>query len=240
MDLELALRSLPRLLRGLEVTVVLVAQSTLLGFPLVALPMGLARHAPWRPLRWGSATYDFVFRGTPLIVLLYIVYYGLAAWPPVRHSALWILFREPYLCALVALSLNTGAYGAEIVQGAIRAVPKGLVEAGEAAGLSGIDVLWWIKAPIALRYALASYGHEIIQLTKSTAVVSTITILDLMGTASNIYSETLDAITPFVAAGVFYLGLILLVTWGMARIERRLYLGAARGPAPGRGLPASR
>jgi His/Glu/Gln/Arg/opine family amino acid ABC transporter permease subunit len=228
MNPELAVDIIPLLLAGAWTTVMLVVQSTILGLVLVALPLGLARHARWPALRWLSKTYDFVFRGIPLIVLLYIVYYGLAAWPPVRETFLWTWFQEPYFCALLALSLNTGAYGAEIVQGAVAAVPRGVVEAARSLGLRRTQTFALITGPIAMRYALAPYAHEVIALTKSTAVVSTITILDLMGMASRVYTETFDAFTPMISAAVIYLALVLALTWAMVRTERRLYRGERR------------
>ena len=227
MNPDLALQIIPELLHGTWITVNLVAQSTLLGFALIAVPLGLARNSKRRALRILSSVYDFVFRGTPLIVLLYIVYYGLATWSPIRDSVLWVVFQEPYFCALLALSLNTGAYGAEIVQGAIRSVPKEQIESAQALALKRRHVLLFVSGPLALRYALAPYTHEIIGLIKSTAVVSTITILDLMGTASSIYTETFDAFTPMLSAGVVYLALVLLLTAGMGRVERWLYRGNA-------------
>jgi His/Glu/Gln/Arg/opine family amino acid ABC transporter permease subunit len=223
MRVEAALAMLPLLLQGAGVTLLLVALSSSLGFIFIALPLGLCRLSRHRPLRWISRAYDFVFRGIPLIVLLYIVYYGFSTWWPIRNTSLWLLFREPYFCALLALSLNTGAYGAEIVQGALKSVPAGVREAGTALGLSKWQRLALVESPIALRYALAPYLHEVIALTKATAAVSTITILDLMGTASSIYAETLDAFTPYLTAAAIYVVIILALTRIGLLAERRLY-----------------
>jgi His/Glu/Gln/Arg/opine family amino acid ABC transporter permease subunit len=223
MRVEHAMAILLLLLQGACVTILLVALSSSLGFVFIALPLGLCRLSRRKLLRWISGAYDFIFRGIPLIVLLYIVYYGLSAWPPVRNTSLWLLFREPYFCALLALSLNTGAYGAEIVQGALRSVPAGVREAGTALGLSKWQRLVLVESPIALRYALAPYLHEVIALTKATAAVSTITILDLMGTASSLYAETFDAFTPYLAAAAIYVAMILAITRIGLLAERRLY-----------------
>jgi putative lysine/arginine/ornithine/histidine/octopine transport system permease protein len=221
MDFSLAVSIMPDLLRGAMRTLSLTALSTVFGFFLVALPLGLARRSRHGSLRRISHAYDFVFRGIPFIVLLYIVYFGLSTVWLIRETFLWQFFRDPYNCALLALSLNTGAYGAEIVQGAVGAVDSGLREAGLALGLKRWQVLILIELPIAVRVALAPYLHEIIQLTKSTAVASTITILDLMGTANQIYADTLDVFTPYLTAGAVYLIIILFYTWVGNRISRR-------------------
>jgi His/Glu/Gln/Arg/opine family amino acid ABC transporter permease subunit len=220
-DLALTLSILPDLLRGAARTLSLTALATVFGFLFVALPAGLARCSRFYGLRKLSQAYDFVFRGIPFIVLLYIVYYGLSTVWIVRDTFLWRFFRDPFDCALLALSLNTGAYGAEIVQGAVRAVDPGLREAGLSLGLRRWQGLILVELPIAVRYALAPYVHEIIQLTKSTAVASTITILDLMGTADQIYADTLDVFTPYIAAGAIYLIIILFYTWVGNRIAQR-------------------
>jgi polar amino acid transport system permease protein len=222
MRIDLAINILPQLLMGTAVTILLVALSTIMGFLFVALPLGIARRSRWFWLRSFSAAYDFIFRGTPLIVLLYIVYYGLSTVELIRQTSFWIVFREPYFCALLALSLNTGAYGAEIVQGALASVPTGLREAAASLGLSKWRRLLLVEGPIAVRYALAPYLHEVVALTKATAVVSTITILDLMGTASAIYTETLDVFTPLLSAGAIYTILVIALTQITLTIERRL------------------
>lgn len=221
MDFPLAVSILPDLLRGAMRTLSLTALSTLCGFFFVALPLGLARRSRFPLLRRFSQVYDFIFRGTPFIVLLYIVYYGLSTVSLIRDTFLWHFFRDPYNCALLALSLNTGAYGAEIVQGAVAAVDRGFREAALALGLKRLQVLILVELPIAVRFALAPYVHEIIQLTKSTAVASTITILDLMGTADQVYADTLDVFTPYLAAGAIYLLIILFYTWIGNRLGRR-------------------
>jgi His/Glu/Gln/Arg/opine family amino acid ABC transporter permease subunit len=227
MDFTLAVSILPDLLRGAMNTLSLTAFSTLCGFFLVALPLGLARRSRFAPLRRVSQAYDFIFRGLPFIVLLYIVYYGLSTISLIRDTFLWHFFRDPYNCALLALSLNTGAYGAEIVQGAVAAVDRGFREAALALGLKRRQVLILVELPIAVRFALAPYVHEIIQLTKSTAVASTITILDLMGTADQVYADTLDVFTPYLTAGAIYLLIILFYTWVGNRIAHRTLREAA-------------
>ncbi len=240
MDLSLAVSIMPDLLRGAMRTLSRTALSTVFGFFLVALPLGLARRSRRRLLRQISHIYDFIFRGIPFIVLLYIVYFGLSTVWIVRDTYLWQFFRDPFDCALLALSLNTGAYGAEIVQGAVGAVDPGLREAGLSLGLRRWQALILIELPIAVRYALAPYVHEIIQLTKSTAVASTITILDLMGTADQIYADTLDVFTPYIAAGAIYLIIILFYTWVGNRIaQRSIIREAGARESGGRGAQVS-
>lgn len=220
--LETLLAVLPDLLRGALITLQLVALVLVLGF-LIALPVALARNAKAPPFRAFAAAFVFVFRGAPVLVLLYLIYYGLPQFAWVRQSAAWTLLREPYFCAVVALSLNSAGYAAEILAGAFRAVPRGEVEAALAVGMSRFHVFRSVIAPQAARLALRGYGNEIVFVIKGTAVVSMVTIIDLMGAANAIYFSTYDPFTPLLAAGVIYLAIVGVLTRAIGWLERAMW-----------------
>lgn len=228
LDLEVATTYLPKLLNGAQLTVQLVVFSGMLGLVL-AIPLGIARSSErlWvKGLPWA---YIFFFRGTPLMVQLFLVYYGLSQFPTVRHSALWPFLRDPYWCALLTMALHTAAYIAEILRGAIQAVPRGEVEAGISVGMSRAQILRRILLPRAARIALPAYSNEVILMLKGSALASTITLLELTGQARTIIAKTYMPVEIFLTTGVFYLvisfcmvRLFKLLEW---RLSRHLRLG---------------
>lgn len=217
------------LLDGARLTVELVALSCAAGI-FLAVPLGVARASPvwWvKALPWA---YGFFFRGTPLLVQLFLVYYGLAQFPAVRASVLWPVLREPYWCALIAMTLHTTAYVAEILKGAIRAVPAGEIEAARALGLSRWLVYRLVILPRAARLALPAYANEVVLMLKGSALASTITLLELTGTARTIIAKTYLPVETFLAAGLIYLALSTAVVRGFRRLERLSGLPTPRGP----------
>jgi len=221
MDWDALLAALPELLSGALETLRLVAFVLVFGF-LIALPVALARNATVQPLRAFGIGFIFVFRGAPVLVLLYLIYYGLPQFDLIRHSTAWVLLREPYFCAVLALSLNSAGYAAEILAGAFTAVPRGEVEAAMAVGMSRFHVFRSVIAPHAARLALRGYSNEIVFVIKGTAVASMVTIIDLMGAANAIYFRTYDPFTPLLAAGVVYLTIVAALTRAVACLERAL------------------
>ena len=212
--------NLPQLLAGAWLTVQLVALAmvtgTALAFPLAC--MRTSRHGwLWAPA-WG---YVFFFRGTPLLVQIFLVYYGLAQFAAVRDSLLWPVLREPYWCAVIAFGLNTAAYTAEIIRGGMLAVPHGEREAARSLGLSRWQELRLIVLPRAVRQALPAYGNEVILMLKGSALASTITLLDLTGVARTLIARTYLAVELFALAGFIYLLLTLLIVRGVRLLERR-------------------
>lgn len=169
-----------------------------------------------------ASTYVFLFRGTPLLIQIFVIYYGLSAIPFVRHSFLWTFLREPYWCGLLALILNDAAYTSEILRGAFRAVPPGSYEAAKVVGMTPWGTFRRISFPIALRQAMPAYSNEVVAMLKGTALVSTITLMEVTGIASAAVRETWRAIEIFLCAAVIYLMLSLLVTWLFAYVEGRL------------------
>lgn len=170
-------------------------------------------------LRYLANAYIFVFRGSPLLVQIYLIYFGLGQFPELRGSVLWPFLREPYYCALLALALNEAAYAAEIMRGGMQSVPPGEVEAARACGMSTLMRLRRILIPIAVRNSLPACGNEMIVMVKSTALVSTITLLDVTGIAAQIVSDTYRSIEVFLLAGAIYLAINFVITSLISLLE---------------------
>jgi putative lysine/arginine/ornithine/histidine/octopine transport system permease protein len=218
-----------RFLGGTFLTVQLVAISALFGF-LLAVPLALARLSQ-NPLLSGlAAAYSLFFRGTPLLVQIFLVYFGLGQFDFVRDSFLWPFLRLAYVCALITFSLNTAAYSAEVVRGGILAVPRGEIEAARACGMSTWTTYRRVILPRAFSICLPAYSNEIIILMKGTALASTITLLELMGQAQLAASATYQPILVFGIAGIIYYLLTLIITRIFALLERRFarYITHAR------------
>ena len=222
------------LLPGLPMTLELAAASVACG-GLLALVLAMMRLSGWWLLDWPARAYVFVFRGTPLLVQIFLIYYGLGQFRPALQSVgLWWFFREAYWCALLSLSLNTAAYASEIIRGGILSVPFGEVEAGRACGMDRLTLARRIVAPIALRQALPAYSNEIISMVKSTSLASIITLVELTWIAQKLISETFRAIEIFVCAGSIYLLINVVITRAIALLEYRLsphLRGLPREPA---------
>jgi octopine/nopaline transport system permease protein len=216
--LEAAWEMLPRLLEGMGRTVLLLFTCVALSLPL-ALGFALAKLSRSSALQYLSSAYVFVFRGVPALVLLFFVYYGFSMSATLRDSWAWYFFEGAWFCGIFALTLNSGAYQTEIFRGALQAVSHDLLDAARALGLSRSQVFWLIHVPEAFRLALPAYGNELVLLTKASSIVSTITILDLLGTAKLIYTETFDPFTPLLAAAVLYLVLVWVIQGVVSGIE---------------------
>ena len=231
MDLWVIADNLPRFASGAWMTVQLTAISVLIGLVL-AVPVALARLSA-NPLLWSPAyAYMFYFRGTPLLVQIFLIYYGSGQFvPELRALGLWDFFREPYFCAVLTLTLNTAAYTAEILRGAIRAVPFGEVEAGRAFGMSRTLILRRIILPKAFRLALPAYSNEVIFLFQSTSLVSIITIMDLTGVGRVIIAETFRTFEVWIFVGLCYLVMSYAILYGFKRLEYRLSGHLRAGPA---------
>lgn len=214
---------LPKLAEGAVLTLELLALSGLIGL-CIAVPMAIARvsRSPW--LNVPPRLYIFFFRGTPLLVQLFLVYYGLSQFEAVRNSAFWPVLREAYWCAVITFSLHTGAYITEILRGAIQAVPPGEIEAGRALGLSPAQVYRSVILPRAVRIAIPAYGNEVILMLKASALASTITLLDLTGAARTVYAKNYLPIETFLTAGAFYLIITYVLTIMIKVLEHRLNL----------------
>lgn len=221
------LDTLMRLLGGVPLTLLLAGSSVMAGAAL-ALVLTIVRESSW-PGAWVVRGYVFVMRGSPLLVQLFLIYYGLGQFAAVRHSIFWPLLREPIWCAILALSLNTAAYGSEILRGGLSAVPAGAVEAARVCGMSRALAYRRIILPIAIRQALPAYGSEVIIMVKSTSLASIITLMDVTGIAQEIIATTYRSFEVFTCAAAIYLVINFTLARGVLRLERRLSPGAAAG-----------
>ncbi|PKM26879.1 MAG: ABC transporter permease, partial [Gammaproteobacteria bacterium HGW-Gammaproteobacteria-12] len=173
--------------------------------------------------------YIFFFRGTPLLVQLFLVYYGLAQFDAVRQGPLWPYLRSPYWCAIITMTLHTAAYIAEILRGAIQAVPPGEVEAARALGMSRAKTMFYIVLPRAARIGLPAYSNEVILMLKASALASTVTLLELTGMARTIIARTYLPVEIFFAAGLFYLAIAFVLVRAFRLLERWLRVDACQG-----------
>lgn len=220
-DFSLLFQSFPRLLDALPITLELFAAVVGVGL-LVGIPTALVGMSQSRLLRAPVAFYIGAFRGTPALVQLFFIYYGFGQFSFIRHSVFWPVLRDPFYCAVIALGLNSGAYTARILVGALSAVPKGIVEAAQALGLSDVSILAKIKAPLAVRIAMPAYANETILNLKATSLASTVTIMELTGTSKLLVSETYAPYEIFVGAGLIYLAMTFILSHVFRILERRI------------------
>lgn len=219
MDPAFLAETLSTLLTGVPLTLRLAGSAVAIG-AVFALLLAAMRLSGVAALDWLARGYVFVFRGTPLLVQIFLIYYGLGQFrPSLQAMGLWGFFREPYWCALAALTLNTAAYSSEIIRGGLLSVPFGQVEAGRACGMSRGLLLRRVVAPIALRQALPGYGNEVILMVKATSLASIITMMEVTGLAHRLISQTFRAVEIFLVAGFVYLALNFLVTRIIAALE---------------------
>ncbi|WP_158747313.1 ABC transporter permease [Acidisphaera sp. L21] len=212
--------TLLQLLAGVPMTLELTAISVSAGAILAGVLALLTRLGG--PASWIARGYIFVFRGSPLLVQIFLIYYGLGQFPAVRQSLFWPFLRQPWWCALLALSLNTAAYGAEVIRGGLLAVPKGQIEAGRVCGMSTFTLYRRVILPLALRQALPAYGNEVIIMVKSTSLASVITLMEVTGIAKGIISETFRALPVFACAAAIYLAINFTIAGAVRLLERRL------------------
>ena len=210
MDLEFALEHLPRLLKAAKLTIELTLLSLFFGI-FVGVFFAVLRTSNNKILFYISYYYSYVLRGTPLLVQIFIIYFGLAQLEWIRESFLWIFLKEPYSCAILAFTLNTGAYSSEIFRSAFETINKGILEAAKGLGLNKINTFFKIKLPIAIRQSLPAYGNEMILMLKGTSLASTVTLLDLTGVAKHIISTTFRPVEVFIVAGSIYLLMTFII-----------------------------
>jgi octopine/nopaline transport system permease protein len=179
---------------------------------VLAFFLALMRMSESSAVRWASRAYVFIFRGTPLLLLLFLIYYGLGQFQIIRQSLLWPFLRDAYWCALLALVLNTAASGSELIRGGLMAVPHGAVESARACGMSRLLLFRRIILPTALRHALPAYSSEIILMIKATSQASIVTLLEVTGIANKLISQTYRATEIFICAALIYLVIIFIVT----------------------------
>ncbi|MCI8210482.1 amino acid ABC transporter permease [Pseudomonas sp. S25] len=212
--------SLPLYFAGLVTTLELLGIALAFGL-LAALPLGLMRVSkkPW--VNMPAWLYTYVIRGTPMLVQLYLIYYGLAQFAVVRESFLWPWLSSATFCACLAFAINTSAYTAEIIAGSLKATPAGEIEAARAMGMSKSKMYRRILLPSALRRALPQYSNEVIMMLQTTSLASSVTLVDITGAARAVNSESFLPFEAFITAGVFYLCLTFILVRLFKLAERR-------------------
>jgi arginine/ornithine transport system permease protein len=219
MDYQVIISNLPLYFKGLWTTIVLVASSLLLGLCL-ALPIALLATSKNRWVNILPKAYIYFFRGTPLLVQMYMLYHGMGQFEEIRESFLWVIFREAYACALVAFALNTAAYTAEILRGTIEQTDFGEIEAAKSCGMSTALIYRCIILPSTFRRALPAYGNEVIFMLHGSALAGVITIVDLFGAAKIVNARNFVPFESFITAGLFYLAVTFLIVWLFKKAER--------------------
>ncbi len=218
--MDLMLESLPRLLNATILTIELTLLSLFFGI-FVGIFFATLRTSNKKILSLFSYYYSYIFRGTPLLVQIFIIYFGLAQIEWIRESFLWIFLKEPYSCAILAFTLNTGAYSSEIFRSAFETINKGVLEAAKGLGLNTIHTFFRIQLPLAIRQSLPAYGNEMILMLKGTSLASTVTLLDLTGVAKHIISTTFRPIEVFIVAGSIYLLMTFIIHNFIKYLERK-------------------
>tara|TARA_Y100000590_G_scaffold255958_1_gene287492 strand:+ start:231 stop:905 length:675 start_codon:yes stop_codon:yes gene_type:complete len=210
MDFELMANSFPKLLNAAVITLKLLSVSLIIGL-FIGLFFAILRLNKNIFINKFAYGYSYIFRGTPLLVQIFIIYFGLGQIESLRSSFLWVILKEPYWCAIIAFALNTGAYTSEILRSAFQTIKPGIIEAGESLGISNKIIFYKIQIPIAIRQSLPAYGNEIILMMKGTSLASTVTLMDLTGVAKYIISTTFKPIEVFIVAGGIYLFMTFVI-----------------------------
>ena len=204
MDFELMIGSFPKLLSATVITLKLLSLSLFFGL-FIGLFFAILRMNKNPIINKFAYGYSYVFRGTPLLVQIFIIYFGLGQIEYLRSTFLWVILKEPYWCAIIAFAFNTGAYTSEILRSAFQTIKPGLIEAGKSLGIPNKVIFYKIQIPIAIKQSLPAYGNEIILMLKGTSLASTVTLMDLTGVAKYIISTTFKPIEVFIVAGGIYL-----------------------------------
>ena len=220
MDFDLMITSFPKLLGATVITLKLLSASLFFGLflGLFFAILRLNKNIFINKLAYG---YSYVFRGTPLLVQIFIIYFGLGQIEYLRSTVLWVVLKEPYWCAIIAFTLNTGAYTSEILRSAFQTIKPGIIEAGKSLGISNKIIFYKIQIPIAIRQSLPAYGNEIILMMKGTSLASTVTLMDLTGVAKYIISTTFKPIEVFIVAGGIYLFMTFIIHNVIKYLEKK-------------------
>lgn len=223
MRFDLVAKNWEMFAEGMWMTLQLTGLAVLIGF-CIALPFGLIRAKSNGVASKLINVYVYAFRGTPLLVQLYLIYYGLSQFEAVRESFAWVILRDAWWCALITFSLNSGAYATEIIRGAVVSVPEGELEAAKSLGMSPFKVNRLVLIPSALRRALPQYGNEIVFMLHGSVVASIITIQDILGAGRTLNARYYLAYEGFLTAAALYMILAFVVVFAFRQLENR-YLG---------------
>ena len=220
MDFELMFNSFPKLLNATAITLKLLSLSLFFGL-FIGLLFAVMRMNKNTIINKFAYGYSYLFRGTPLLVQIFIIYFGFGQIEFIRESVAWVILKEPYWCAIIAFALNTGAYTSEILRSAFQTISRGYIEAGKSLGIPSKIIFYKIQIPIAIKQSLPAYGNEIILMLKGTSLASTVTLMDLTGVAKYIISTTFKPIEVFIVAGSIYLFMTFLIHNFIKFLERR-------------------
>ena len=204
------INSFPKLLNAAVITLKLLSVSLIIGL-FIGLLFAILRLNKNIFINKFAYGYSYLFRGTPLLVQIFIIYFGLGQIEYLRTTFLWTILKEPYWCAIIAFALNTGAYTSEILRSAFQTIKPGFIEAGKSLGIPNKIIFYKIQIPIAIRQSLPAYGNEIILMMKGTSLASTVTIMDLTGVAKYIISTTFKPVEVFIVAGGIYLFMTFVI-----------------------------
>jgi polar amino acid transport system permease protein len=225
MDFEWLVTYQEYFLPALQTTLELLLFSGALGFVL-ALLVGFARLSKQPFIAWFALSFTNTIRGTPLLVQIYVLYYGLgslfAEFPAVRESFLWDYLRDGFWYVVLALAISVAGYVGEVIKGGLRGVPKGELEAARALGMPWLLMVRRIWLPRALQILLPSLAGETVLLLKSTALASTVAVMDVLGAANFVRTQTLRTYEPLLVTALVYLVLALLIEQVFRRLARRL------------------
>ena len=221
MRLGLMYESFFKIVEGIPLTLQVVSISTILGI-FLAVAVALMRISGNRLMSLPAYYFVYLIRGTPLLLQLYFVYYGLSQFEAIRESILWPILKEPYWCGIITLTISTGAYSSEIIRGGILSVSKNYIEASGALGLSQIKTFILITLPITVRQALPAYGNELILMVKASSLISIVTLMEITGIARTIISKTYAPVEIFLVAGSIYLVINFIIVMFVNLAERRL------------------
>ena len=221
MRFELMYESFFKIVEGIPLTLQVVSISTILGI-FLAVAVALMRISGNRLMSLPAYYFVYLIRGTPLLLQLYFVYYGLSQFEVIRESILWPILKEPYWCGIITLTISTGAYSSEIIRGGILSVSKNYIEASGALGLSQIKTFLLITLPITVRQALPAYGNELILMVKASSLISIVTLMEITGIARTIISKTYAPVEIFLVAGSIYLVINFIIVMFVNLAERRL------------------
>ena len=220
MDIELMINSFPKLLNATLITLQLLSVSLILGL-FIGLGFAILRMNNNKLINKFAYGYSYIFRGTPLLVQIFIIYFGLGQIEYLRTTFLWVVLKEPYWCAIIAFSLNTGAYTSEILRSAFQTIKPGYLEAGRSLGIPSKIIFTKIQIPIAIKQSLPAYGNEIILMLKGTSLASTVTLMDLTGVAKYIISTTFKPVEVFIVAGGIYLFMTFIIHNVIKYLEKK-------------------
>jgi octopine/nopaline transport system permease protein len=221
MDFDFLGQTMITLLQAVPMTLALFSLSIVIGGLLALLIVWM--RVGGNPLLAAIAkTYIFIFRGSPLLIQMFLIFYGLAQFSIIRYGPLWPLLREPFVCAILSLALCTAGYSAEIFRGGIRAISPREIEAARSIGMSGFLLVRRILAPIAFRHALPAYSTEIVLMMKSTALASLVTVWEVTGVAQRLISHTYRTMEVFLCAAIIYLVLNFVILQALALLEYSL------------------